>query len=91
MKRPGFRAGVEDYRAGRVRFDEFPYDWAYEWGRQFAAIAPLNMEIWRGDGSLSPHALHLARVVGFEFKRRERQYSDSIASRLRRARQKRGI
>jgi hypothetical protein len=62
MRQPSFQAGVDDYRAGcRARFDQFPDDVAYEWGRQFAAIAPRNMTVRGINGQLSPAALRLYR------------------------------
>jgi hypothetical protein len=43
---PHFAIGVADLRAGAPpRFDEMQDDyWAYERGRQWAALAPINME-----------------------------------------------
>jgi hypothetical protein len=39
-----FRAGVADARSGKpARFDEFADNWFYEWGRQWAFIAPMSL------------------------------------------------
>jgi len=47
MRDPDFRRGFAEYRAGKAPdFDkERREDWAYERGRQFAAIAPRDMVI----------------------------------------------
>ena len=52
---PYFAVGVADLRAGAPpRFDEMQDEyWAYERGRQWAALAPINME---------PHGLRAIRL-----------------------------
>jgi hypothetical protein len=48
MRTAAFRRGVADVRAGRKpRFDEQAEGdhWDYERGRQFAVLAPRNMQI----------------------------------------------
>lgn len=43
LRSVAFRAGVADARSGvPARFDEFD-DWIYEWGRQWAYIAPMSL------------------------------------------------
>ncbi len=49
IRSAAFRAGVDDARSGvPARFDDFPNDWLYEWGRQFAFIAPLSQPLMDG-------------------------------------------
>ena len=52
---PHFAIGVADLRAGAPpRFDEMQDEyWAYERGRQWAVLAPINME---------PHGLRAIRL-----------------------------
>jgi hypothetical protein len=48
MRDPSFRRGFADYRRGRKpNFDNVSnrWKWRYEWGRQFAAVAPRDMII----------------------------------------------
>jgi hypothetical protein len=49
MRTAAFRRGVSDYRHGRKHFDEEnerdPGDWHYERGRQFAVLAPCDMQV----------------------------------------------
>jgi hypothetical protein len=51
-------AGVEDYRAGRVRFDEFASNYHYEHGRHWAAVAPRYMKVFER-GRLNASAMRL--------------------------------
>ncbi len=49
IRSAAFRAGVDDARSGvPARFDDFPNDWLYEWGRQFAFIAPMSQPLMDG-------------------------------------------
>ena len=49
IRSSAFKAGVHDARNGEpARFDEFPNDWLYEWGRQFAFIAPMSQPLMEG-------------------------------------------
>ena len=52
MRHPSFRRGVEEYRA-RKRPNFECDDWAYEHGRQFAAIAPRNLKLFTANGALN--------------------------------------
>ena len=65
MKTPAFQRGLEDVRAG-VPFDWRDDAWAYERGRLFGHIAPLNMPLWIG-GKLNPKAITLFKAA---FERR---------------------
>jgi hypothetical protein len=60
MRRANFRLGVEDVRAGRrPRFDDLhDYCWAYERGRLFGRIAPLDMPVFV-NGELNRKAMAL--------------------------------
>lgn len=53
-----FRWGCNDYRAQRPFRDDLPpnWDWNYERGRQFAAVAPRNMPI-KVNGRLNADAV----------------------------------
>jgi hypothetical protein len=56
MLSPSFRRGVEEYRARRKpNFEDG--DWAYERGRQFAAITPPDLPITTPKGRLTRKAL----------------------------------
>lgn len=58
MRYPSFLRGVEEYRARkRPNFDRECTDWGYERGRQWAAIAPRNLNIFTPSGRLSRQAL----------------------------------
>jgi len=64
MREPAFLRGVADLRSGRSpRFDtETEGGWLYEWGRQFAVVAPRNMQIvLPKKRKLNPRALELLR------------------------------
>jgi hypothetical protein len=56
MRDPSFLRGVEEYRA-RKRPNFESTDWAYERGRQFAAIAPRDLPITTPTGRLNRKAL----------------------------------
>jgi hypothetical protein len=56
MRQPSFLRGVEEYRARR-RPDFECDDWQYERGRQWAAIAPRNLNIFTSSGRVSRLAL----------------------------------
>jgi hypothetical protein len=65
MRHPDFAVGFDDIRNGR------PFDpdrahtndsWAYERGRLFGAIAPLNMPL-RIRGKLNPQAVRLCEAA----------------------------
>jgi hypothetical protein len=65
MSRPAFALGLDDIRNGKP-FDP-PDDhtnntWAYERGRLFGAIAPLNMPP-RIRGKLNPQAVRLCEAA----------------------------
>jgi hypothetical protein len=58
MRSIGFRWGVNDYRTGHPFRDDVPpsWDWDYERGRQFAAVAPKDMPL-KINGRLNPKAV----------------------------------
>ncbi len=64
-----FRRGVAEVRTGRApRFDDDVLaqdgmQWAYEWGRQFALLAPPDLPLISPDeGTLNPKAVYLFNV-----------------------------
>lgn len=64
-----FRRGVSEVRTGRQpRFDDEVLvqdgmQWAYEWGRQFALIAPPDLPLISPDeGTLNPKAVYLFNI-----------------------------
>jgi hypothetical protein len=62
MASVAFRHGVADVRCGRPpRFDtETEGGWLYDWGRQFAVLAPLDMPIvMKRKRELNPRAIEL--------------------------------
>jgi hypothetical protein len=52
MRHPSFLRGVQEYRA-RKRPQFECNDWEYEYGRQFAAIAPRNLKLFTASGALN--------------------------------------
>ncbi len=67
MSDPAFADGLDDIRAGRpfdpdCRRVPINDDWAYERGRLFGAIAPLNMPL-KVDGKLNPKAVRLCEAA----------------------------
>jgi len=49
IRSAAFKAGVDDARSGApARFDDFPGDWLYEWGRQWAFITPMSQSLMEG-------------------------------------------
>ena len=61
IRSAAFRAGVYDARSGApARFDDYPNDWLYEWGRQFAFIAPMSQQLMEGH-HVHRRALHYLR------------------------------
>ena len=64
MARSAFQLGVDDLRAGRPFRDGIVGDstsdqWAYERGRQWAAVAPLGMVLFTRSGAINPAAADL--------------------------------
>jgi hypothetical protein len=63
MRHPDFRRGFSDYRRGRKPDFDDPdrkWKWLYEWGRQFAAVAPRDMVIVLAKKrTLNPKAIKL--------------------------------
>ncbi|MBB5048160.1 hypothetical protein HNR60_002922 [Rhodopseudomonas rhenobacensis] len=64
-----FRRGVAEVRTGRSpRFDDEVLaqdgmQWAYEWGRQFALLAPPDLPLISPDeGTLNPKAVYLFNI-----------------------------
>jgi hypothetical protein len=65
LRHRAFEEGFNEARAGgRPRFDSFGpgEDWFYEWGRQFAHVAPRSMSL-RINGRLNPTAVALFRLA----------------------------
>jgi hypothetical protein len=60
MRHPNFQRGFIDIRAGQ-RFDADIDDgyWAYERGRQFGCLAPLDMPLFIDGKRLNPKAVRL--------------------------------
>ncbi len=65
-----FRRGVAEVRSGRrPRFDDDVafkdgVAWVYEWGRQFAVLAPPDLPLVLPDeGQLNPQAVDLFRAL----------------------------
>jgi hypothetical protein len=49
IRSAAFKAGVDDARCGApARFDDYPGDWLYEWGRQWAFVAPMSQPLMEG-------------------------------------------
>jgi hypothetical protein len=65
MSSPAFKLGLDDVRRG-IPFDWRVDEWAYERGRLFGFIAPLDMPLRIG-GKLNPKAVALCRAA-FERK-----------------------
>jgi hypothetical protein len=58
---PEFERGLEEARRGCPLNPDIDH-WFYEWGRQFAFVAPLDMQL-RVGARLNPKALKLAEAA----------------------------
>jgi hypothetical protein len=65
MSHPSFEIGIEDIRGGKPFNppDDGNDGWAYERGRLFGAIAPIDMPLRICSGKINPKALRLCEAA----------------------------